>query len=458
MAARFRGATASSYTFPALLGTNTYYVSVTNVYSSGPTVSSTGTVIGEPITTLNPSNYSSSLKITFAGYNRGETLSNFPALVRLSTSISGFSYAEFASPTGGDLRFTDSSGTREIPYEVDQWDDSNGVSSVWVQVPQLSSTNNFIWAYWGDASATTPPAFTTNGSVWVPQPFENLPAYDIVYHLKESTFPYADSTVAYPALTGVAPAPAPGIVGTGETFDGATTFLDAGVVTNLDDVFTLSAWVNVSTSADTIATIWANQKGGFGSAGFSFFVNFYQTANEQLLLDTGDGTNGHETSTAAGLVTLGQWHMVSAAIDRTNATVAFYVDGLPQGGGAVTADFTNVADLNLGRFTNSSLYYLGTIDEARIHAGIESSNWVWATWMNVASNSVFQNYSAVGGAAPPVRISVARIPGAVVLTWPEGTLQAAPNAVGTYTNVPGATSPYTNAVTGTKQFYRVKVQ
>ncbi len=451
------GATNSSYTFPALLGTNTYFCSVSNAFSSGPTTSSTGTVIGEPITTLNPSNYSSSTKITFAGYNRGETLSNFPALVRLGTNISGFSYAQFASPTGGDLRFTDSGGTREIPYEIDEWNDSNGVSSVWVQVPHLASTNDFIWAYWGNAGDTAPPAYTTNGSVWVPPAFENLPAYDIVYHLKESTFPYADGTLAYPALTGVAPTPVPGIVGTGELFNGSTTFLDAGLVTNLDDAFTLSAWVNVATTANTISTIWANQAGGFGAAGFSFFVNFYQTSNEQLLLDTGDGTAGHETSTAAGLVTFGQWHLVTAAINRTNANVAFYVDGAPQGGGAVTADFTNVGDLNLGRFTNSALYFVGTIDEARIHAGIESTNWVWATWMNVASNTAFENYAPVGGLTP-VFLSIARANGSVVLSWPQGTLQAATNVTGTYTNVPSATSPYTNAVTGAKQFFRVKVQ
>ena len=119
-------------------------------------------------------------------------------------------------------------------------------------------------------------------------------------------------------------------------------------------------------------------------------------------------------------------------LNRSNASVAFYVDGAPpEGTGAMTPNFTNVADLNLGRFTNSSLYFLGTIDEARIHAGIESSNWVWASWMNVASNTAFENYSAVGGALPPVRVSIARAGGSVVLTWPEGTLQSAPNVIGT---------------------------
>jgi len=38
-------------------------------------------------------------------YMPGEPLSDFPALVRLGTSISGFDYADFKLTDGGDLRF-----------------------------------------------------------------------------------------------------------------------------------------------------------------------------------------------------------------------------------------------------------------------------------------------------------------------------------------------------------------
>ena len=65
--------------------------------------------------TLNPPDFGSRLKITFSGYNRGETLLNFPVLVNLSTNLPGFSYRQFASPTGGDLRFTDSNGVAVDP-------------------------------------------------------------------------------------------------------------------------------------------------------------------------------------------------------------------------------------------------------------------------------------------------------------------------------------------------------
>ena len=45
-----------------------------------------------------------------------------------------------------------------------------------------------------------------------------------------------------------------------------------------------------------------------------------------------------------------------------------------------------------------------------------------------------------------------------ILTWAVGTLQAAPAATGTYTNITTASSPYTNTPSGSAKFYRVKIQ
>ena len=57
-----------------------------------------------------------------------------------------------------------------------------------------------------------------------------------------------------------------------------------------------------------------------------------------------------------------------------------------------------------------------------------------------------------------VRLSITKSANKVVLSWPVGTLQAAPAVTGNYTNVTTATSPYTNAPSGSAMFYRVKVQ
>jgi hypothetical protein len=59
--------------------------------------------------------------------------------------------------------------------------------------------------------------------------------------------------------------------------------------------------------------------------------------------------------------------------------------------------------------------------------------------------------------ASSTKLTVTRSGTKLILTWPVGTLQAAPAVAGTYTNVTGATSPYTNAITGAAAYFRVKV-
>lgn len=455
------GATNSSYTFGDQLGTNTYYCTVTNINSAGtPTVSSTAWVVGVAgLSTVSPANYNSHLKITFSGYTNSETLQYFPVLVRLGTNVTGFSYGQFLTPNRSDLRFADVTGSNQLPYEVDQWDDSNGISSFWVQVPALSGgTNNSIYAYWGNPNDTTPPAYTTNGAVWEPASFLGLPGYDVVYHLKESGLPYFDSTTNYPALGGNPPTPVPGVVGNGESFGGGT-YLDAGHV-NLGNLFTESAWVNMSPLAANIVGIWDNGPGGYSTAEACLFINDYNTADGAVLM----GTDNEQPETATGLITPGNWHMVTAAVNRTTGGIQFYVDGTPEplsgsGSSQVSTDFPTNTDMNLGRFNAGAFAFIGTMDEARIYGGIEDSNWVSAEYNTVANNSTFSAYSTVTNTITlPITLTIHTVGSKAILTWPGGTLQSASTVNGPYNNVTGATSPYTNTISGAQQYYRVQAQ
>ena len=449
------GATDSSYGFPAPVGTNEFTVTVTNAFGSITPTPSTATLIGVAVPTLNLDDYSSKIKISFAGYNRGEALVDFPALIRLGTNVPGFSYQQFASPSGGDLRFTDANGTRELPHEIDEWNDANGVSSVWVQIPSLSSTNDYIWAYWGNPNATTSLAWSTNGEVWAPS-FGSPAPYEVVYNLKEGALPFLDSTLQHTATNGTAPTATPGVVGLGGAFDG-TAWLDAGT-NDVGDAFTLSAWVNIATDASSIQTVWANQHGGYGAPGFALFVNTYGNKDQKIDLASGDGTAGNESTTAAGTVPFGSWHLVTAAINRTNGTVKFYLDGTTVGSSsAVVKDFTTLQDLNFGQFLDGNFGPHGSMDEARVQKGENSDNWVWASYMTVAANSAFESYSVVsgsGGSALTIQVTN----GIPIISWPQGTLQSASQVIGPYNPVNGAQSPYTVPMNGTQQFYRVKVQ
>ncbi|MBT3193669.1 MAG: hypothetical protein HN341_14070 [Verrucomicrobia bacterium] len=103
-------------------------------------------------------------RIDAVDYTGSPTLTNFPVQVVLSTSIGGFSYSQFESPTGGDLRFCDEHGDAWLDYAFRNWD-TGGSSTNWVKIPELT-TNTVIWAYWGNGTGTNAAPATTNGAVW----------------------------------------------------------------------------------------------------------------------------------------------------------------------------------------------------------------------------------------------------------------------------------------------------
>ena len=62
-------------------------------------------------------------KLQVAGYTGATTLTDFPVLVNVSTSLSDFEYSRLRSSKGGDLAFFAEDGTK-LASEVDTWDTS----------------------------------------------------------------------------------------------------------------------------------------------------------------------------------------------------------------------------------------------------------------------------------------------------------------------------------------------
>ena len=70
-----------------------------------------------------------------------ENLSDFPVYLELNTSIPGFSYEQFASCHGHDLRFLTSDGKTELVYEPIEWN-LNGTSSFWVLINEMDANTD----------------------------------------------------------------------------------------------------------------------------------------------------------------------------------------------------------------------------------------------------------------------------------------------------------------------------
>ncbi|MBP5544777.1 MAG: DUF2341 domain-containing protein [Kiritimatiellae bacterium] len=127
--------------------------------------------------------YAKEFNVKFAGYQGSTTLTNFPALIRLSKARNNFDYSKCELTGGGDVRFFDAGGNL-LPSEVDTWN-PDGESLVWVSVPELNNHTTITVRY-GNAAApeVTPTDVWTNG-------------YLAVWHMNASALTYGqiDSTI-----------------------------------------------------------------------------------------------------------------------------------------------------------------------------------------------------------------------------------------------------------------------
>ncbi|MBI3986123.1 MAG: DUF2341 domain-containing protein, partial [Lentisphaerae bacterium] len=334
------------------------------------------------------------MPITFSGYGKPETLTNFPVLLRFGTNITGFSYTDYSSPTNGaDLRFSASNQTDELNYEIERWD-TNGVSYVWVQVPVLAGTNTQIWAYWGKSGAGAP-AYTTNGATW-----EN--AYRGVWHLNESsgtTVYDSTSNKTIGTCSGGVTVNTLGIVAGGDQFDGInglTTMVNENLFDFGLNPFCVSFWIKNTKSAPGSQEWTIISKGAWPSAAWAWEleVSSWSTppgVGTYLLTTIPPGYVG---SGGSSLATNGWQHV---AYVRQGSNICIYADGMrktDQTNSYYASDFQNTYSLRIANPIFAATGFGGSLDEVELTAAYRSSNWIWACWSNQMSNSTFVSYGA----------------------------------------------------------------
>ena len=332
------------------------------------------------------------MEIRFVGYDRDEVLANLPVLVKLSPGLTGFSYNQFVSPTGDDLRFRDANH-HELNYEIEAWN-PGGTSYVWVQVPAFAR-NGSIWAAWGSANLATQPAYTHNGAVW-------SEGYAAVYHASEGSGTRHDSTVN--ARHGT---PLGNTTGAAGMVAGADQFDGAGDAVRLPKAFGLFG----GTQAVTVEFWFKANAVAPGSNYLTSPVLFQGRGENAWMVTFGDSMAGNALSprlnqggwitpaSATGIQT-GQWYFFSTtyAPSGTN-NWKVYLDGVmvSQGTrtGAVTADTTLNNQYGGCDEAASSRWFNGAMDEVRVSSVSRSANWLWASWQNVLSNETFAAYGQV---------------------------------------------------------------
>ena len=91
---------------------------------------------------FNPSVFAKQMEFNCTNYSGTSTLYDFPMLIEMNGSITGFNLRQFASNSGNDLRFFDPSG-KEYAYEIETFDLAGNELIAWVQVPEFNRSDHF---------------------------------------------------------------------------------------------------------------------------------------------------------------------------------------------------------------------------------------------------------------------------------------------------------------------------
>ena len=121
--------------------------------------------------------------------------------------------------------------------------------------------------------------------------------------------------------------------------------------------FTMAAWINRDSATGSRGIIGTTSIGGA-----TFFVN----ENAGVLKLVHGRKNFTDTVSPALTITAGTWYHAAVVMNRTAASVTFYLDGVASAATSYDADaFTDVTD-RVGSFGNGEMFD-GKIDDARIY-------------------------------------------------------------------------------------------
>lgn len=336
------------------------------------------------------------MDVSVPGYTAPEPLTNFPLLIKLHPGITGFAYAQFASPLGHDLRFTDAQA-KLLAYEIEAWN-PGGASIIWVQVPLLTN-QTIIHASWGAAGNAALPDYATNGAAWSYH-------YDAVYHVNEDVGPRHDSSPnrrdglpfgVVSAGDGIA-ARANRFPGNGDYIELPSTFARFNGFVPL----TVEFWFNAAALGTDYD--WQYSPVLFqGNGESAWMVTLGDGFTRDTLGNRVDQGTWATPVTTAGIQS-GRWYHVATTYEPAgDNNWKLHLNGQRVAQANRTGLIGVLKEKNAigGNTVGMNRWFDGLIDEVRVSTVARSSNYVHASWLAMASNDTFIAYGTVTGPPPP---------------------------------------------------------
>lgn len=322
----------------------------------------------------------------------GANIVDFPMLV--SSTDPDFKYTgsggRVASSTGGDILFTNSSGTL-LSYEIEKYASTTGEVVAWVKIPFLSSTTTTsIYMYYGNASASNNQNPT---GVWDSN-------YKGVWHLKETSGQHADSTGVNNS-TSVAATPQGSAIGKidgADAFDGSDDVITIADNSSLEGMsaITISAWINHSNmGADPYQRIVDKT---YGEA-YAFYITGTSIGAFITTTGSGGGTSDWYSNEFAKGITNGELQLLTFVWDSATAQANVYLNGVAGTAQARDGDAvgTGTGTFKIGDNADGSRSFIGIIDEMRVSSVVRSVDWIKTEYKNQSAPSSFYSMGGAEG-------------------------------------------------------------
>ena len=332
---------------------------------------------------------SATLKAT--GYSGTETLSGFPALVKLSASNDpyGFSYADCAAADGSDIWFSDVSG-KLIPHDIDTWNVA-GDSFLWVRIPELTN-NAEIVMHWGavrTAEQTCIPSDTWRGyvGVWHMSGTGAAPETDRTANgLNATPLTYSSASTNINTTTGT--------IGASRAVTSDGKYLSVGssshpyhsaITTKAN--FSISGWWRLS----SIPAGNSKQRLVCGTSPTSQHSwEVWRESSTQIGVRSGTGTgNGSISDYEVKLSAGNTWHYLTIVWKEKTATV--YENGTSVATKSPNRANTHPFDVFTigGRAGTSNCSFVGAFDEVRMYDGVLSADRIAADYATMSNPTAF---------------------------------------------------------------------
>ncbi len=303
------------------------------------------------------------------------SLTDYPLLVTftdadLATIANG---GNVQNDNGYDIIFTDSNLV-VYDHQIEEYNASTGLYTAWVKLNSLPAASDLeVHMFYGNSNVFNDPS---TSCVWSSD-------HQGVWHL-ENDFSDASESGNNGTNNGSTNNTG-GIVGSCQSFDGTNDYIDVGVsgFADNDENQTISIWAQFSSVPS-------------GNSNFMSVTNNASSSSIQLGYRSSNSLawkfGGTTLASSGGSESTSDWHNYVYTYDGT--THRFYVDGQSPATSTVAAQTATPNDADIGRWTGSSEYFAGLIDEVRYSTNVKSEDYIKTQYTNIKNPSAFYSVSS----------------------------------------------------------------